>query len=187
MCGPHVVKYLRHGGRYVERVLAQSRAMASLVKMMTSGCSTGDVPSWPPEPRQVIGRSERAVSKAIPMSQQVTYPVIRRTSPATDSEKVYSGSFVGSDGLVWPLPPRECMASPNDDFLCAVRPGLQRNETSKQVVASSTTEIDHQPTPGSVGRDGMKWLLPPRKCNGSAWGGRRVLGCAGPDTNEIRV
>ncbi|KAI0719291.1 hypothetical protein C8T65DRAFT_52563 [Cerioporus squamosus] len=176
MLRPHSMKYLRHGGAYVERVLAQSRAIALLLKIAGGGCSSDEAPQWPPAPSSVPA-SKQAVPSASPdleQEQEQESGEISRWTPSPSGE-VPAGFFIGRDGLEWPLPPRECMGSPIEDFLRVVRPGLQWSKTSRLTDASPSIEgtanahPDREPSPGYfIGRDGIKWPIPPRECMSSA-------------------
>ncbi|RPD74800.1 hypothetical protein L226DRAFT_560467 [Lentinus tigrinus ALCF2SS1-7] len=115
------------GGGYIERVLAPSRTMASFFNAMSSR-RVADVPR---APGLVAQASEQAVSGTMLEPQQEFSPSSHWTpSPVTASGEVPTGFFVGREGLIWPLPPRECMFSPIEDLLPAIRPEPQPRTTS---------------------------------------------------------
>ncbi|RPD74804.1 hypothetical protein L226DRAFT_613058 [Lentinus tigrinus ALCF2SS1-7] len=151
-------------GEHVQRALSQSRVMASVLEV-ASGGPANDVPKWPPSPRTVFEAFEQAIFEMETEYLRGFVQPSRRT-PSPEGE-VPVGFFIGRDGLEWPLPPRECMASPIEDFLDSVRPGLQCNKTSSLAVAPPTTEktgneyMVREPT---IRRHGIKWPRPPCEC-----------------------
>ncbi len=170
MLGPKVIKYLHHGGSYVQRLLAQSRATALLHNLATVGWSSDDVPPWPPLPQPVPEASTQAIcststSSRLRQEQEDCGQTSHRTP--LPSGEVPAGYYIGRDGEEWPLPPRECMASPFEDFLLAVRPELQWSVTSRLTAASptvqETADAHHNHEPSSGGRDEIEWPLPPRE------------------------
>ena len=148
-----VAKDLPRVGEYVER----AREAVALGGRALDECF--------PVHRQVSDAPNQAVFKVVPDAERVlAFDEILRGTPSSGGE-VPAGYFLGENSLEWPLPPRECMGSPLEDYLHSVRPGLQWKATSKCEPTTEGRRLARTPSPGYfIGRDGIKWPLPPAEC-----------------------
>ncbi len=178
---------------YIEGVLAQHHARLRRREFnlawtkASRRTAASEVHPWPPVPTRVAS-PHKAESHlrcdAISVREDETHPQEHpapqwaASSGYTDMPSIGDieefierphgspSSFIDSEGLEWPLPPRECLVSPIADVVPAHRttPAASANSPS----ASATTSMDNSKRPAVspasfVETDGFEWPLPPRE------------------------
>ena len=174
---------------YIESVLAQSRARLrrrefdfAWTKASRRTTSTGANP-WPPSPSQPASAHTAKHPSAAPR-REVDPSHSNHLPPQLTARPEYAdvlsigdieglgarpgGSpshFIDSDGLEWPIPLRECFASPAPDAdpthratsesSALAHPAPASIKRAGLLVASTATTLES---------DGFEWPLPPREC-----------------------
>ncbi|TFK87465.1 hypothetical protein K466DRAFT_586362 [Polyporus arcularius HHB13444] len=178
---------------YIESVLAQHHARLRRREFnlawtkASRRTAASEVHPWPPVPTRVASPHETeshlrcdaiAVREDETRPQEHPAPQWAASSGYADMPSIGDieefaerphgspASFIDSEGLEWPLPPRECLVSPIADVVPAHRitPAASANSPS----ASTTTSMDNSKRPAVspasfVETEGFEWPLPLRE------------------------
>ncbi|KAI0629341.1 hypothetical protein C8Q77DRAFT_1143436 [Trametes polyzona] len=106
--------YLKCGGAYEQRVLAQGRIMAKYAAScyyataLLNPSLENQAPPWPPALPHLQAPPAIAAPKPKPITAQALLEDIIAGTKATAPVPA-TDTFIGRDGAIWPMPPPECL------------------------------------------------------------------------------